>query len=125
MQYKGFDVDDALIDKYVESLECSITEACDLILEESGKIKPSEETEKAVNSIKSERRYEKSDRKRKPSTRERKVDETKGYLLKAVAELLENEGAEVKAIKTETEIAFTYKGGEYTFKLTKHRPPKA
>lgn len=125
MQYKGFEVDDTLIDKYVESLECSITEACDLILEESGKIKPSEETEKAVNSIKSERRYEKSDRKRKPSTRERKVDETKGYLLKAVAELLENEGAEVKAIKTETEVAFAYKGSEYTMKLTKHRPPKA
>jgi hypothetical protein len=124
MQYKGFDVDDTLIDKYVESLECSITEACDLILEESGKIKPSEETEKAVNSIKSERRYEKSDKKRKPTTRERKVDETKKSILAEVRTTLEDMGAEVEGVKTETEIAFTFGGDKYTVKLTKHRPPK-
>jgi hypothetical protein len=29
------------------------------------------------------------------------------------------------AIKTETELAFTYNGELYTLKLTKHRPKKA
>jgi hypothetical protein len=32
--------------------------------------------------------------------------------------------AEVTEVKTETEIKFNYGGDSYTFKLTKHRPPK-
>ena len=38
MKYKGFEVNDNKIDEYVEKLGCSISEACDLILEESGKL---------------------------------------------------------------------------------------
>lgn len=75
---------------------------------------------------KSERHYEQSDKKRKPSTKVRKVDETKKHLLGCFKTLLDGlQGAEVKAVKTETEIAFTYGGDSYTVKLTKHRPPKA
>ena len=38
MKYRGFEVDDNKIDELVEKLEISISEACDLILEESGKV---------------------------------------------------------------------------------------
>lgn len=124
MEYKGFKVDDNKIDEYVEKLDLSISEACNLILEEEGKIKESEETTKAIESIKAERRYEKSDKARKPVKRERKVDKEKLKYITLLAETLENAGLQVTAIKTETEINFTDNGIDYTVKLTKHRPPK-
>ena len=100
-----------------------------MILEEDGKIAPSAETEKAVAEIEKEakgmkRHYEKSDKPRKPSVKVRKVDETKGLLLKGVQALVEGMGAVETVLETETELHFTYEGAKYTFKLTKHRPPK-
>ena len=75
------------------------------------------------------RTYEKSEKKRKPANRERKVDTDKLDILKRVKVLLEgmqlNEGEEMGvALKTETELTFRFKGNDYTLKLTKHRPPK-
>jgi hypothetical protein len=126
MKYKGFEVDDNKIDDYMEKLDISLAEACYLILEESGKIdEPEEVTEAIKNAEKNvKRRYEKSETKRKATTKERKVDEVKGYLLGCTKTLLEGLGATETAVKTETEISFQYQGASYTFKLTKHRPPK-
>ena len=127
MKYKGFDVNDEKIDEYVEKLDLSIYEACDLILEEEGKIEESEETKKAIKDAEKNapRRYEHSEKtERKAVKKERKVDETKGHLLACVATLLDGMGAENLTLKTETEVKFVYKGDSYTFKLTKHRPPK-
>lgn len=125
MRYNGFEVDDNKIDEYVEKLGCSIAEACDLILEESGKQEETEETKNAIKTAEKNapRRYEKSGN-RKKTEKVRKVDETKGMLLDEVSALLESLGAAVIARKTETETTFTYEGATYTFKLTKHRPPK-
>lgn len=125
MTYKGFEVSDELIDKYVESLELSIEEACDLILEEEGKIKNAD-AEKEINELtaKSGRRYEQSDKPRKKAEKVRKVDTEKGFLISEVKKLIEELGATDTAVKTETELGFEYGGNKYTFKLTKHRPPK-
>ena len=129
MKYKGFEVDDNRIDELVELLDCSIMEACDLILEESGKVEESAETKAEIKAKedadrKNKRRYEKSDKVRKTSTKERKIDETKGKLLTEVKALMEEMGASALEMKTETELHFTFEGASYTFKLTKHRPPK-
>ena len=70
------------------------------------------------------KRYEQSDKPRKKAVKERKVDETKKRLLADVRVLLEGLGASEVKVKTETEIAFLFDGDRYTFKLTKHRPPK-
>lgn len=125
MEYKGFKVDDNKIDEYVEKLGCSIFEACDLILEESGKIDESEETKNAIKNAEKNapRRYEKSGN-RKKTIKERKVDETKKMFLDEVSALVEDLGAVVVSRKTETETTFTFENATYTFKLTKHRPPK-
>lgn len=125
MRYNGFDVDDNKVDEYVEKLGCSIAEACDLILEESGKQEESEETKKAIKDAEKNapRRYEKSGV-RKKTEKVRKVDETKLMLLNEVSALMEDIGAVVINRKTETETTFTFEGATYTFKLTKHRPPK-
>jgi hypothetical protein len=124
MTFKGFEVDDNKIDDYVEKLDCTLAEACQLILEEEGKIEESEETTKVINSVKIERRYEKSDKKRKPSEKVRKVDEEKGFLIGEVKKLIEELGGANLTVKTETELGFEYGENKYTFKLTKHRPPK-
>ena len=125
MRYNGFDVDDNKIDEYVEKLGCSIADACDLILEESGKQEESEETRNAIRNAErnAPRRYEKSGN-RKKTEKVRKVDVTKGKLLDEVSALMEDLGAVIINRKTETETTFTFEGATYTFKLTKHRPPK-
>jgi hypothetical protein len=125
MEYKGFKVDDNKIDEYVEKLGCSIIEACDLILEETGKVDESEETKNAIRNAEKNapRRYEKSGN-RKKTEKVRKVDETKLMFLDEVSALVEDLGAVVINRKTETETTFTYENETYTFKLTKHRPPK-
>ena len=79
------------------------------------------EMEIKANSV---RRYGKSDKKRQPSKRERKVDETKKRLLDNVRVLLEGLNADILNIKTETEITFSFQGEEYSFKLVKHRKKK-
>lgn len=129
MTYKGFEVDDTKVDEYVEKLDISILDACALILEEQGKIAEDEkvaENRKAMEKAdkQNKRRYEKSDKPRKATSKERKVDETKGRLLGDVKVLVEGLGATETALETETELHFTFEGEKYTFKLTKHRPPK-
>ena len=126
MKYKGFEINDEKIDAYVENLNISIAEACDLILEEDGKIEESAETTEAIKEAEKNapRHYEHSATERKKTEKVRKVDETKGFLIGCTKTLLEGLGAEVTDIKTETEIKFEYNGAKYTFKLTKHRPPK-
>lgn len=79
------------------------------------------EMEIKANSV---RRYEKSDKKRQPSKRERKVDETKKRLLDNVRVLLEGLNASILSVKTETEITFSFQDEEYSFKLVKHRKKK-
>lgn len=66
----------------------------------------------------------KSETPRKPSTKERKVDETKKRILNNCRILLEGMGAILVSTKTETEITFTFDEELYTLKLIKHRQPK-
>ena len=125
MEYKGFKVDDNKIDDYMEKLDISLAEACELILEEDGKIEESETTKEAIKNAEKNapRRYEKSGT-RKKTVKERKVDETKKMLLDEVSALVEDLGAIVVSRKTETETTFTFEDATYTFKLTRHRPLK-
>ena len=79
------------------------------------------EMEIKANGIK---HYEKSDKPRKAVKKERKVDAIKKRLLMDCKVLLEGLGAEILGVKTETEVAFTFEGEEYSLKLIKHRPKK-
>jgi hypothetical protein len=62
-----------------------------------------------------------SEKTRKVSTKERKVDEEKKQILTTVADVLQEFSPK---IKTETEINFAIGENSYTLKLTKHRNPK-
>ena len=70
------------------------------------------------------RHYEKSNKPRKNTKKERKVDETKKRLLNDCKVVLESLGANVTNVKTETEITFVFENEEYSLKLVKHRPKK-
>ena len=70
------------------------------------------------------KRYETSDKPRKPAKKERKVDEKKKHLLCCCKVLFEGMGAKILKVKTETEISFSFEEEEYTLKLIKHRPKK-
>ena len=82
-----------------------------------------EATEMAEMEIKanSNRRYEKSEKKKKSPTRERKVDKTKLEMLSCTRVLMEGLGAVTIAVKNESELTFSYEGNKYTFKLIRHR----
>jgi len=72
---------------------------------------------------------EQAEEKKERKAKERKIDEDKKFLLMNLGTLVEgmqlNEGEpRGVAIKTETELSFSFRGNDYTLKLTKHRPPK-
>lgn len=66
------------------------------------------------------KRYEISDKPRKPAKKERKVDADKKYLLNLLISAINQETC-VKNIKTETEFSFEFGKDEYSVKLIKHR----
>ena len=77
-----------------------------------------------VREIKEKKVYAKSEKARKNTQKERKVDTEKGELLALCKTILEQNGANVESVKTETEISFTFGENNYTLKLTKHRAKK-
>lgn len=77
-----------------------------------------------VKDIQTKKEYAKSDKPRKTSVKERKVDKTKKRFLNGCRIYLEGCGCEIESLKTETELTFNFEGESYTLKLTKHRPKK-
>ena len=77
-----------------------------------------------LGTSKTKRTYIKSDKPRKVSSRERKIDETKKGLLAGVRIYIEGKGGIVTSIKNEVEVNFTFGNDDYTVKLTKHRKSK-
>lgn len=112
-----------IIVNYMSNLQIDKEEAEQLFKDDySDEVLPEvAEIEKKVKEM--GRRYEKSDKTRKKSTRERKVDEVKKVLIERVVAELEKD-CKIVAIQTETEIKFSFQDEDYTFKLTKHRKKK-
>lgn len=98
-----------------EAEELYIVDHEDILLPEVAEI------ERKAKKIK---RYEKSDTPRKKSTRERKVDEEKRFLLNLLYNGVLNEVVNLGEKKNESEFSFTHNNNSYTVKLIKHRPPK-
>lgn len=112
-----------LIEQYMKSLGISKEEALQLWEDDQNDF-IGEQGEEMTKKAKEVKRYEQATEKKSCKPKERKIDEEKGYLLGCVKAVLENLGALVISVKTETEISFNFKNSEYTLKLTKHRPPK-
>lgn len=119
---------EALIQKHMKSLKCTREEAIDIIAcddEIDGGNKElfalTDEQKKLVRKI--TKADKKPDTAKKPTKRERKVNENKKVLIEKIAEALAE--TENLSVKTETEISFTYNGKSYSVKLTEHREKKS
>ena len=77
-----------------------------------------------IPDLKQKKEYAKSEKPRNVKPKERKIDETKGRILRDCKVLVEGLGATDTTLKTETELSFVFGGESYTLKLTKHRPKK-
>lgn len=113
------------MDKKIEQLIITIMKEAEKDGEPVTREEAEEMARMEIKANKDLKRYEQSEKPRKKAEKVRKIDEEKKYLLQNVKDVLEDLGAETKAIKTETEVTFAYNGNNYTIKLTKHRPPKA
>ena len=119
---------EALIQKHMKTLKCTRDEAIDIIAcddEIDGGNKElfalTDEQKKLVRKI--TKADKKPDIAKKPTKRERKVNENKKILIEKIAEALAD--TENLSVKTETEISFTYNGKAYSVKLTEHREKKS
>lgn len=69
------------------------------------------------------RHQEQSTKKRKKTTREKKVDNEKLKILKLCQGILEENGI-IATIEKEVAIHFEIEDTKFTLQLTRHRPPK-
>lgn len=77
-----------------------------------------------VKDLQVKKEYAKSDKPRKNTPKERKIDLEKSSILSVLSVALAQNGIEVTEQKTETELKFILNENSYTLKLTKHRPKK-
>ena len=120
---KEINIPDAEIEKNMKVLEISKDEAIAMWLDDNDYTE-NEVVEELTAKAKSVKRYEKADKPRKATTKERKVDEEKKRLLNLCRIPIEGAGGIVTNVKNEAEFSFTFGNNCYTVKLVKHRPPK-
>lgn len=110
------------IQTYMKKLNISHEEA-EQLWEDDQEDYIGEEGEKMTENAKKLKRYEKGENARKKSTRERKVDTVKKYLLDLIVEGLKGS---VEWIEYQNEVSISFKYGEdnYLLKLIRHRQPK-
>jgi predicted ATP-grasp superfamily ATP-dependent carboligase len=120
---KEINIPDAEIEKNMKVLDISKDEAIEMWLDDNDYME-NEEAEALTEKAKTVKRYEKSDRPRKKTVKERKVDEEKKRLLNFCRIPIEGAGGIITNIKNEAEFSFTFGENCYTVKLVKHRPPK-
>lgn len=120
---KEINIPDAEIEKSMKALDISKKEAIEMWLDDNDYTE-NEVVEELTAKAKSVKRYEKADKPRKATTKERKVDEEKKRLLDLCRVPIEGAGGIVTNVKNEAEFSFTFGDNCYTVKLVKHRPPK-
>lgn len=121
---KMLSIPDKELATLMKSLDLTKEQAIEVWLDDHDFVK-NEEAEAMTQKAKSvPRRYEKSDKERKPRTRPPKVDEVKAPLLEAAMKAMVDYGVTVTEVVNQANFSFTYKGLSFTIKLIKHNTPK-
>lgn len=112
--------------RIMKGLKCSRSEAEQVWADDNSDEMTEEQVqlEKKAKENGTEKHRGESTKERKPTKRERKVDTEKGEILKAVADLLRERGAECESMTNEVDLHFTFNHNRYSIKLTKHREKK-
>ena len=116
------------VETLMQKLDCTREEALE-ILKEDARIDKMSMGEVNADLTKDQKQAIKKatatgTRKRTPTKKPRKIDNTKKRFLMGIKNYLEGCGADVTKVKTETELTFDFGDDSYTVKLIKHRPPK-
>lgn len=111
------------IQSYMKNLDLTREEAEELWVDDHSEVDLPEVQELTKKAKTMKRMYVQSDKPRRKTPKERKIDNDKKYILSICSDALGNI-VEITGQQTETEIYFKYNGFEYTLKLTKHRPKK-
>lgn len=120
---KIYEVDEVIVKEYEKDFALYHDDAVRMYFEEMGIAKPGDEIVEVVTA-KPKRKYTKSDKPRKKSTRERKVDEEKAEILNLLIKGYTEKYPRMVQVKNEVEFSFRHNGNDYTVKLVKHRPLK-
>lgn len=123
---------EALVQKHMATLKCTREEAVELINcddeIDSGNKELFALTDEQKKLVRGLTKADRKPAKKGETKRERKVDEDKktvfGWLKVTLDGFHLNGEIENLTSKNEAEISFSYKGSDYTVKLTKHRPKK-
>ena len=107
------------IKSYMTKMKISREEA-EQLLEDDQEDYIGEAGEEMTKKAKEIKRYEKADKPKSKSKKERKDDANKKVILDKLHKALET-FVKITNVKTETEISFVYNDENYTLKLTKHR----
>lgn len=121
---KNLTIPDEELKKSMKLLDITKEEAIQMWLDDNDYTINETVEELTAKAKKEIKRYEQSDKKRKTSTKERKVDEEKKSFLDGFRIFAEGKGGIVTAFKNEAEFSFTFGENAYTVKLVKHRPKK-
>jgi len=121
---KNLTIPDEELKKSMKLLDITKEEAIQMWLDDNDYTINETVEELTAKAKKEIKRYEQSDKKRKTSTKERKVDEEKKAFLDGFRIFAEGKGGIVTAFKNEAEFSFTFGENAYTVKLVKHRPKK-
>lgn len=121
---KKLNIPDKDIDNLMKTLDLTKEEAIETWLDDNDYTTNEIVEELTAKAKKEIKRYEKSEKVRKPSTKERKVDTEKKAFLDGFRIFAEGKGGVVTSIKNEAEFSFTFNGNEYSVKLIKHRAKK-
>ena len=117
---KEYNIPNEELEKLEKTLDIPRNEAIDIWLSDHDIIE-NEIVEDLTEKAKTVKRYEKADKERKKSTKERKVDEEKKAFLNGFRIFAEGKGGTVTNVKNEAEFSFTFGENSYTVKLVKHR----
>ena len=121
---KKLNIPDKDIENLMKTLDLTKDEAIETWLDDNDYTTNETVEELTAKAKKEIKRYEKSNKVRKTSTKERKVDEEKKAFLNGFRIFTEGKGGVVTSIKNEAEFSFNFNGNEYTVKLIKHRAKK-
>lgn len=118
---KILNIPDKELEKSMKALEISKEEAIQMWLDDNDYTVNDTVEELSEKAKKNVKRYEQSDKKRKASTKERKVDPEKKAFLEGFRIFAEGKGGVVTSTKNEAEFSFSFGENDYTVKLVKHR----
>ena len=118
---KILNIPDKELEKSMKALEISKEEAIQMWLDDNDYTINDTVEELSEKAKKNVKRYEQSDKKRKTSTKERKVDVEKKAFLEGFRIFAEGKGGVVTSTKNEAEFSFSFGENDYTVKLVKHR----